>query len=225
MYTRGTPIPLLLTVACSDKQALELMFSPSSTSVHLFREVSYGVDNSPPTSLSSASASPAKTSAPSSSSNAPSVGNSLSSTTNGSSNRNHTNSRDHKQAPKLALRRARTCIASAVWWNPRRITAVHQAEDGRLRMRMEGDIIVPRDSPPSFTFGPFKTKVCVPLSSSLLINSFMLPLVLDCHASFLRIRLRAYKSRREGPRFRCEYRNSNTTGTWTHSTLVCTPWT
>ncbi|EJD06848.1 uncharacterized protein FOMMEDRAFT_17310 [Fomitiporia mediterranea MF3/22] len=47
-YSRGQPVPLMLTVSCNDSQALDLVFTPQNTSVHLIREVCY--DNGNPDS-------------------------------------------------------------------------------------------------------------------------------------------------------------------------------
>jgi len=141
-YTRGTPIPCLLSVACSDKQALDLFFTPASTSVHLFREVSYGADETP----SSAGAGPSSASSSSTYLRTP-----LSNATTSSP----------KQAPKLALRKARTCVASAVWWNRRDNLHCDVDDEGRARLRMEGEIHIPKELPPSFAFGPFKMKYSI----------------------------------------------------------------
>ncbi|KAL5526472.1 hypothetical protein ACEPAF_8195 [Sanghuangporus sanghuang] len=40
-YSRGHPLPLMLTITCSDSQALDLVFAPQNISVHLIREVCY----------------------------------------------------------------------------------------------------------------------------------------------------------------------------------------
>ncbi|KAL5504238.1 hypothetical protein ACEPAH_8312 [Sanghuangporus vaninii] len=40
-YSRGHPLPLMLTIKCSDSQALDLVFAPQNISVHLIREVCY----------------------------------------------------------------------------------------------------------------------------------------------------------------------------------------
>lgn len=41
-YTRGSIIPLALTIACPDSQALDLLSAPSGVSLHLLREINYG---------------------------------------------------------------------------------------------------------------------------------------------------------------------------------------
>ncbi|KAH8117917.1 hypothetical protein DFH11DRAFT_1723916 [Phellopilus nigrolimitatus] len=172
-YTRGSPIPCSLTVACADAQALDLVFTPAATSVHLIREVLYEADkgaaaSAPPESslndisltvagtlsfsprallLPPLSRSPtaASGSTAASSSALPSAGGA------GAAGAAPKTAKRQKSgvAPKLALRGARTAVASAVWW-PRREAP---AEAGRRRM--EGEIALPKDLVPSFAFGGF----------------------------------------------------------------------
>ena len=113
----------MFSVACADSQALDLVFTPASTSVHLLREVAYGAEPSQPSpqSISAATNTPLACAL---------------------------------IAPKLALRRARTAVATAVWWPAR------SANEESGVKRMEGEILLPRDSPPSFVFGLFSVKVC-----------------------------------------------------------------
>ncbi|KAL5525677.1 hypothetical protein ACEPAG_7013 [Sanghuangporus baumii] len=40
-YSRGHPLPLMLTITCNDTQALDLVFASQNISVHLIREVCY----------------------------------------------------------------------------------------------------------------------------------------------------------------------------------------
>ncbi len=209
-YTRWTPIPCLLSVACSDKQALDLFFTPASTSVHLFREVSYGADETP----SSAGAGPSSASSSSTYLRTP-----LSNATTSSP----------KQAPKLALRKARTCVASAVWWNRRDNLHCDVDDEGRARLRMEGEIHIPKELPPSFAFGPFKMKVCDIVNrnifSRILVGAHYRSyrIVFDRHASFLRDRLRANRSRRQGTNIPHQRRNRDVARVWIKSTVIRSP--
>ncbi|KAI5122906.1 hypothetical protein M0805_007584 [Coniferiporia weirii] len=197
-YTRGTPIPCSLTIACADVQALDLIFTPLSTSVYLIREVLYNAGGSriSPNPDSSAmedwgvSGTPSLDSSPSdisigvtASSPAPSATFSFSpyaflsplsrSTTSTTVSTSHSAgpsssagpSKTSKKAkklasnvgPKLALRGARTAVACAVWW------PASGADSQAGRRRMEGEVMLPKDFVPSFSFGGFSVSYSLAL--------------------------------------------------------------
>ena len=163
-YTRGSPIPLKLTLACTDLQTLEL-FSPASMSVHLVREVAYDVSSSLPLRCGAADPDPV----PSPSSSRIFLLSPLSRTSTSSSRKTYASSttsmsvNGQKISPKLSLRHARKVVASAVWWESHEMPP--QGAQRGIKC-FDGEILLPRDIPPSFTFGGFSVKVCVATHTS-----------------------------------------------------------
>ena len=123
-YTRGTTIPLSLTITLSspDTQALDLLASPSSPNVHLLRDVRYGSET---TQGQTGNASIAKTG----------------------------------MKPNLAMKSAVTQVASAVWWMPSSSSTTNQGSESGLSKRLEGEIQLPSDIPPSFLFAKLEINV------------------------------------------------------------------
>lgn len=180
VYTRGSPIPCSLCITCSDPQALDLLSNPSSTALHLIREIRYNTDSS--LSFDNKEGGPWAPSHESSPSDlslgipagTPSIStpfsilsskgasqSDMNSSISKEKPRNKERDREALQPPKfgpmLTMNGARKGVASAVWWpnNSRRIPTVSVSSEPSYERYLDGEILLPKDLVPNFSFGGF----------------------------------------------------------------------